>query len=130
MKINMNQTVVQMVEDGLLTFAQVQELINKNKRSQKKLAKKDRRTKVKEVVSANLEVLLAKPGSTVKHRTVWLSAGKEDYLRDEILDALRSLREDGILQNIRTSNNNFQVFWAYISQPAPSIFGTLDDIED
>lgn len=129
MKINMNQTVVQMVEDGLLTFTQVQDLINKNKRSQKKLAKKDRRAKVKEVVSKKLEALLAKPGATVKHRTVWLSAGKKDYLRDEILDALRSLREDGILQNIKTSNNNFQVFWAYASQPESCMFGTLDDVE-
>jgi len=127
MQINMNQTVVQMVEGGLLTFDQVKDLIVKNQRKQKRYLKKARMVLTKAKVSETLETLLKKPGSTVKHRTVWLNVGRHDFTRDEVLNALRELRTEGILQNIKTSNNNFQVFWAYTQQPATPLFGTITD---
>ena len=129
MQINMNQTVVSMVEDGLLTFDQVRGLIKKNKRKATRDVKKLRLESVKAKVTESLETLLSKPGATVKHRTVWLDVGQANFTRDEVLHALRSLRSDGILQNIRTSNNNFQVFWAYVKQEAPPMFGTINEVE-
>lgn len=129
MKINMNQTVTSMVEEGLLTFDQVADLIKKNTRAKSREAKKIRLGETKLKVSESLEVLLKEPGATVKHRTVWLSVGKEDFTRDEVLNALRSLRDEGVLQNIRTSNNNFQVFWAYVKQEKVQIFGSIQDVE-
>ena len=130
MQINMNQTVVSMVEDGLLTFEQVQDLIRKNSRQKARDAKRKRKNAIKAIVSEKLETLLVKPGATVKHRTVWLAAGKDEYSRDEILNALRSLREEGLIKNIKTSNNNFQVFWAYTVQPEANIFGTLNEVNN
>lgn len=129
MKINMNQTVVAMVEEGLLTFEQVADLIKKNKRRKEREAKKERLNLTKVKVSESLTSLLKTPGATIKHRTVWLSVGKEDFTRDEVLNALRSLRDDGVLQNIRTSNNNFQVFWAYVKQEKAQIFGSIQDVD-
>lgn len=129
MKINMNQTVVAMVEEGLLTFEQVSDLIKKNKRRKEREAKKERLNLTKVKVSESLTSLLKTPGATIKHRTVWLSVGKEDFTRDEVLNALRSLRDDGVLQNIRTSNNNFQVFWAYVKQEKAQIFGSIQDVD-
>jgi len=129
MKINMNQTVVALVEAGLLTFDQVADLIKKNKRRKERELKKERLNLTKLKVSESLTSLLKAPGSTIKHRTVWLSVGKEDFTRDEVLNALRSLRDEGVLQNIRTSNNNFQVYWAYVKQEKAQIFGPIQDVE-
>ncbi len=123
-----NKTILELVNDNLLTLKQVQDLINKNQRKAARDAKKVRLEETKTKVSESLETLLKEPGSTVKHRTVWLSVGKEDFTRDEVLNALRALRDEGVLQNIKTSNNNFQVFWAYVTQEEAQIFGTINDV--
>ena len=123
-----NKTILELVNDNLLTLKQVQDLINKNQRKAARDAKKIRLEETKLKVSESLETLLKEPGSTVKHRTVWLSVGKEDFTRDEVLNALRALRDEGVLQNIKTSNNNFQVFWAYVTQEEAQIFGTINDV--
>ena len=38
-------------------------------------------------------------------------AGVPSVTRTNVLDALRDLREDGLVQSVRTSNNNFGVRW-------------------
>ena len=128
MKINTNTTVFSLIEEGLLTFEQINSLIKKNERAKSREAKKIRLQETKAKVSESLETLLKEPGATVKHRTVWLSVGQEDFTRDEVLNALRALRDEGVLQNIKTSNNNFQVFWAYVTQEEAQIFGTINDL--
>jgi len=45
------------------------------------------------------------------HREIWNRAGRDKFERDEVLDALRALREEGILETVKLSGNNFQVFW-------------------
>ena len=128
MKINTNTTVASLIEEGLLTFEQISSIIKKNERAKSREAKKIRLQETKAKVSESLETLLKEPGATVKHRTVWLSVGQEDFTRDEVLNALRALRDEGVLQNIKTSNNNFQVFWAYVTQEEAQIFGTINDL--
>ena len=123
-----NKTILELINNNLLTLKQVQDLINKNQRKAARDAKKIRLEETKLKVTESLETLLKEPGSTVKHRTVWLSVGKEDFTRDEVLNALRALRDEGVLQNIKTSNNNFQVFWAYVTQEEAQIFGTINDV--
>ena len=125
----MNQTVTSLVQQGLLSFSQVNQLIKQNKRKLKREEKRIRAVEVKDIVHEKLTELLVEPGATVKHRSVWLRVGRSDFTRDEVLCALRSLREDKVLQNIRTSGNNFQVFWAFVAQPDSPSFSTLDDVE-
>ena len=126
----LNKTVQDLITEGIITQAQIEELIKKSKRKAQRAAKKARAEIVKTTVSEKLTDLLSQPGATVKHRKVWESVGRVDYTRDEILNSLRSLRDEGVLQNIRTSGNNFQVFWAYVKQPEAAAFGTLDEIDE
>ena len=122
------KTISQLIEEDIITLDQFNEMRKSHQRAKNRSAKKVRINLVKSKVSEALETLLKKPGATVKHRTVWNVVGRNDYTRDEVLNALRSLRKDGVLQNIRTSNNNFQVFWAYVKQPEAPSFNTIDNI--
>ena len=45
------------------------------------------------------------------HREIWNAVGRDKFSRDEVLDSLRALREEGILETVKLSGNNFQVFW-------------------
>jgi len=45
------------------------------------------------------------------HRQIWEAVGRDKFERDEVLDAMRHLREEGILETVKLSGNNFQVFW-------------------
>ena len=113
----LNLTVSQLISQGILTQEQLTQLINKKRRADERSAKQARREETKSLVKEALSEILVEPGATVKHRTVWNYIGRTDYSRDEVLNALQSLRDDGVLQNIRTSGNNFQVFWALVEQP-------------
>jgi len=126
MKIDTNTTVFSLIESGLLTFEQIESLVRKNQRATAREAKRQRLEETKVKVLESLNTLLKKPGATVKHRTVWLSVGRDKFTRDQVLNALRSLRDDGVLQNIRTSNNNFQVYWAFVKQEEAQIFGVIN----
>lgn len=125
-----NKTIQELISDNLFTLKQVQDLIDKNQKKTERDAKKARLEETKTKVSESLEVLLKEPGSTVKHRTVWMTLGQENFTRDEVLNALRALRDEGVLQNIKTSNNNFQVFWAYVKQEEAQIFGTINEVNE
>jgi len=69
-------------------------------------------------VELKMTELLTEPGQLIKHRAVWEAMGRDDYTRNEVLIALRTLRSAGFLKNIKKSNNNFQVFWTLASDSA------------
>ena len=125
----LNKTIQTLLDDGVITWVQFSDIVNKNERIQKRLVKEKRRNEAKEVVTEKICELLTAPGATVKHRKVWESVGRDQYTRDEVLNALRSLRTDGVLQNIRMSGNNFQVFWALVDQPQAPGFSVNGDIQ-
>lgn len=72
-----------------------------------------RRRQIDIAVAEAASALLDKPGTCVRHRDVWTKLGGPDnFSRDEVLDSLRRLRDDhGLLDNIKLSNNNFQILW-------------------
>ena len=72
-----------------------------------------RRRQIDIAVAEAASALLDKPGTCVRHRDVWTKlGGPENFSRDEVLDSLRRLRDDhGLLDNIKLSNNNFQILW-------------------
>ena len=72
-----------------------------------------RRRQIDIAVAEAASSLLDKPGTCVRHRDVWTKlGGPENFSRDEVLDSLRRLRDDhGLLDNIKLSNNNFQILW-------------------
>ena len=72
-----------------------------------------RRRQIDIAVAEAASSLLDKPGTCVRHRDVWtMLGGPEAYSRDEVLDSLRRLRDvHGLLDNIKLSNNNFQILW-------------------
>ena len=115
-------TAEQLIAQGILTYDDFSSLIEKKLRADKRAVAKTRRLEVKSKVLETVESLLKEAGATVQHRTVWNVVGREEYTRDEVLNALRSLRTDGVLQNIRTSGNNFQVYWALVQQPKSAGF--------
>ena len=62
------------------------------------------------VMAAALEILDTNE-AMCNHRQIWNAVGREKFERDDILDSLRALREEGILDTVKLSGNNFQVFW-------------------
>jgi len=62
------------------------------------------------VMAAALEILDTNE-AMCNHRQVWNAVGREKFERDDVLDSLRALREEGILDTVKLSGNNFQVFW-------------------
>jgi hypothetical protein len=61
---------------------------------------------------------LTAEGAPTQHRAVWNKVGRTDFERDEVLNALKSLRDSDEARTYKLSNNNFQVFWA---QPVPEV---------
>ena len=111
--------------------------INLNDKGELQLTKKAKKAYAKRIEKARIfrlataihkkmiEELLTQPGQLIKHRAVWESMGREDYSRDQVLLALRLLRDQGHVKNIKKSNNNFQVFWALAQDEAePASFST------
>ena len=111
--------------------------INLNDKGELQLTKKAKKAYNKRVETARIsrlataihkkmiEELLTQPGQLIKHRAVWEAMGREDYSRDQVLLALRLLRDQGHVKNIKKSNNNFQVFWALAQDEAePATFST------
>ena len=62
------------------------------------------------VMEAALEILDTNE-AMCNHRAIWNRVGRDKFERDDVLDALRALREEGILDTVKLSGNNFQVFW-------------------
>ena len=93
-------------------------LTAKGKKAKKKEQKaKQRFTHKKIVFRAVQNVVKNKDGLSLT-KPIHFQAVKEavkvgvtSVTRTDVLDALRDLREDGLVQSVRTSNNNFGVRW-------------------
>lgn len=45
------------------------------------------------------------------HREIWNRVGRDKFERDDVLNALRALRDEGVLETVKLSGNNFQIMW-------------------
>jgi hypothetical protein len=45
------------------------------------------------------------------HRQIWTAVGRDKFEREDVLDAMRALREEGVLESVKLSGNNFQIVW-------------------
>ena len=66
------------------------------------------------------------------HREIWNRAGRDNFTRDEVLDSLRVLRDEGVLRSVKLSGNNFQIVWKR-GPAAPAVaspeFEAVDEID-
>lgn len=83
-------------------------------KGQRALKRQSRKAKlaatVPVVAEAALEILDTNE-AMCNHRAIWTRVGRDKFERDDVLDALRALREEGVLETVKLSGNNFQVFW-------------------
>ena len=109
-------TLQELLDEGVITEADITKFRKRRDRQLKKIAKETRAAEVLTRGEAFHE--LTKEGKPTKHRAVWEKVGREAHSRDEVLDALRTLRDNGEARTYKLSNNNFQIFWA---QPLPPV---------
>jgi len=100
-------------------------------KGQRALKRQSRQSKlaatVPVVMEAALEIL--DTGERMcNHREIWNRVGRDKFERDEVLDALRALREEGILETVKLSGNNFQVFWRR-GAAAPAVAASVAVVE-
>ena len=98
--------------DFRLTKKGVRALARENKRA--------RVAQVKEAVREAALALLDTEGAMTKHRSVWEAVGRQEHTRDEVLEAMRELKDEGVLSQVKLSNNNFQIFWTR-GEGAPAV---------
>lgn len=116
--MSFNQNTIQaLIDAGILTQSDADKLQRKAVRVQAKRAKADRHEVCIGLVRDAFQELTAE-GNPTQHRAVWNKVGRTDFERDEVLNALKSLRDIGEARTYKLSNNNFQVFWA---QPVPEV---------
>ncbi|HIE84315.1 MAG TPA: hypothetical protein EYQ00_10955 [Dehalococcoidia bacterium] len=116
MSFNQN-TIQSLVDAGVLTQSDVDKLQRKAVRIQAKAGKAARAETTLGLVRVAFNELTAE-GAPTQHRAVWNKVGRTDFERDEVLNALKSLRDSDEARTYKLSNNNFQVFWA---QPVPEV---------
>ena len=116
MSFNQN-TIQSLVDAGVLTQSDVDKLQRKAVRNQAKAGKAARAETTLGLVRVAFNELTAE-GAPTQHRAVWNKVGRTDFERDEVLNALKSLRDSDEARTYKLSNNNFQVFWA---QPVPEV---------
>jgi hypothetical protein len=76
-----------------------------------------------EVARVLQDEILIEKGIVTQHRQVWEAVGQDKFSRDQVLSALRSLRDVGFLKSFKPSGNNFQVYWARkVDLPEPAEF--------
>ena len=74
-----------------------------------------------EAVRGAIDEILVEPGAVTQHRAVWNAVGGPDkFERDTVLQALNMLKAEGVLNNHRTSGNNFQIFWKRADDVVPT----------
>ncbi len=61
-----------------------------------------------QVTQALAELPVGKP---FRHRGLWLRMGQAAFTRSEVLEGLKAAREEGAVQSLKLSNNNFQIVW-------------------
>lgn len=62
------------------------------------------------VMAAALEILDTNE-AMCNHRQIWNAVGRDKFDREDVLDAMRALREEGVLESVKLSGNNFQIVW-------------------
>jgi hypothetical protein len=101
------------------------------------LARENKRARVAQVKGAVSEAALAildTEGALTKHRAIWEAVGRQEHSRDEVLDAMRELRDEGILASVKLSGNNFQIAWRRgteapaVAPPAEFEVNELDEV--
>lgn len=112
-----DNTLSSLLAAGVLSQADVDKLQRKAVRLQKKAAKDARHETCIELVREAFTELTTE-GNPTQHRAVWNKVGRADFERDEVLNALKALRDSGEARTYKLSNNNFQIFWA---QPLPEV---------
>ncbi|WP_163094031.1 hypothetical protein [Acinetobacter baylyi] len=94
------------VKEGALAFAK------KAERGEKRTAKKEAIEAIRGVV---FQSVTTAAGGTDKHfrlDDVLKASGLDKAThRDNILQCLRDLRDEGLLESVKLSDNNFQIFW-------------------
>ena len=100
-------------------------------KGQRALKRQSRKSKLAATVPVVMEAALEILDTTERmcnHREIWNRVGRDKFERDEVLDALRALREEGILETVKLSGNNFQVFWRR-GAAAPAIAAPVAVVE-
>ena len=100
-------------------------------KGQRALKRQSRKAKLAETVPVVMEAaleILDTAERMCNHREIWNRVGRDKFERDEVLDALRALREEGILETVKLSGNNFQVFWRR-GAAAPAIAAPVAVVE-
>ena len=94
------------VKEGALAFAK------KAERGEKRTAKKEAIEAIRGVV---FQSVTTAAGGTDKHfrldDVLKISGLDKATHRDNILQCLRDLRDEGLLESVKLSDNNFQIFW-------------------
>lgn len=83
----------------------------KGERALKRESKRIRAATVRVPVEAKVREMLTEADATIQHRAVWVAVGRDEFERDEVLTAMRNMRDEGLLETVNTSGNNFQIFW-------------------
>ena len=112
-----DNTLSSLIASGVITYKDAAALNRKAVRIQAKRAKAARHETCIALVRDAFQELTSE-GSPTQHRAVWNKVGRLDFERDEVLNALKALRDAGEARTYKLSNNNFQVFWA---QPVPEV---------
>ena len=93
-------------------------LTAKGKKAKKKEQKAEQRFTHKKIVFRAVQNVVKNKDGLSLTKPIHFQAVKEavkagvpSVTRTNVLDALRDLREDGLVQSVRTSNNNFGVRW-------------------
>ena len=110
-------TLLSLIHAGVITYKDAAKLKRKAIRLQVKAGKAARHETCISLVRDAFQELTAE-GAPTQHRAVWNKVGRLDFERDEVLNALKALRDAGEARTYKLSNNNFQVFWA---QPVPAV---------
>ena len=100
---------------GVINYKTRNQLTNRAERIEAKALKAQRQAEVDAVVRSNVET---REGG-FKHRSVWEAVGRNEFTRDEVLKSLQNLRTEGIVTQVRTGPNNFQVHW--VTTPGTAI---------
>ena len=84
---------------------------DKGSRALSRQVKLTRAALVRGPVEAQVKEMLSEADAHIQHRAVWVAVGRDEYTRDEVLTAMKTMRDEGLLETVNSSGNNFQIFW-------------------
>ena len=84
---------------------------DKGSRALSRQVKETRAALVRGPVEAQVKEMLSEDDAHIQHRAVWIAAGRDEYTRDEVLTAMKDMRDESLLETVNSSGNNFQIFW-------------------